>query len=116
MKEKIEKIASEIFDLYAKHGAEEYAGEKVSQLEHMCQAAELAAAEGYDDEVILAAFLHDVGHLLPLHNENQTMNGFGTIDHEKIGAYYLSTWFFGKAVQSYCIACKCKAVPDSQVP
>lgn len=100
MKEKIEKIADEIFDLYLKHGAEEYAGEKVSQLEHMCQAAELAAAEGYGDEVILAAFLHDVGHLLPLHNENETMNGFGTMDHEKVGAYYLSKLGFSEKLCS----------------
>jgi phosphonate degradation associated HDIG domain protein len=85
----IETIANEIFDLYDKHGAEEYAGEKVSQLEHMSQAAQLAMDEGYDDEVILAAFLHDVGHLLPIHDESESMNGYGMMDHEKVGAEYL---------------------------
>ena len=49
----IEATVKEIFDLYAKHGAEEYAGEKVSQLEHMVQAAQLAMDGGYDDEVVL---------------------------------------------------------------
>lgn len=84
------KRAEEIFELYEKFGNQNYIGEPVSQLEHMCQAAQLAELEGYDDEVILAAFLHDVGHLLPLHDESESMNGFGTIDHEKIGAYHLS--------------------------
>ncbi len=85
----IETIVDEIFDLYDKHGAEEYAGEKISQLEHMSQTAQLAMDEGYDDEVILAAFLHDVGHLLPIHDENESMNGYGMMDHEKVGAVYL---------------------------
>jgi 2-amino-1-hydroxyethylphosphonate dioxygenase (glycine-forming) len=85
----IESVVNEIFDLYDRHGAEEYAGEKVSQLEHMCQAAQLAMKEGYDDEVVLAAFLHDLGHLLPIQDESESMNGYGMMDHEKVGAEYL---------------------------
>ena len=86
--EQIESTVDNIFELYAMHGAEEYAGEKVSQLEHMCQAAMMAMQEGYDDEVILAAFLHDLGHLLP--QVHGTMGDYGMIDHEKMGADYLS--------------------------
>ena len=85
----IESTVNEIFDLYAKHGAAEYAGEKVSQLEHMCQAAQFAMQEGYDDEVVLAAFMHDLGHLLPVHDESESMDGYGMMDHEKVGAQYL---------------------------
>jgi len=85
----IEATVNEIFDLYAKHGAEEYAGEKVSQLEHMVQAAQLAMDGGYDDEVVLAAFLHDVGHLLPIQHASESMDGYGMMDHEKVGAQYL---------------------------
>lgn len=92
--------AEEIFELYEKFGSRDYIGEPVSQLEHMYQAAELAASEGYDNEVVLAAFLHDVGHLLPVHDENGCMNGFGTIDHEKIGAYYLSKLGFSERLCS----------------
>ena len=58
-----EAIVKEVFSLYEKHGDEDYIGEPVSQLEHMSQAALLAEEEGYDDEVILAAFFHDIGHL-----------------------------------------------------
>ncbi len=85
----IEATVNNIFDLYDKHGAEEYAGEKVSQLEHMVQAAQLAIEGGFDDEVVLAAFLHDVGHLLPIHNATESMDGYGMMDHEKVGADYL---------------------------
>ena len=52
-----------VFDLYEKFGHADYIGEPVSQIEHMCQSAQLAQKEGYDDEVILAAFFHDLGHL-----------------------------------------------------
>jgi len=85
----IDATVNEIFDLYDKHGAAEYAGEKISQLEHMVQAAQLAMEGGFDDEVVLAAFLHDVGHLLPIHNETESMDGYGMMDHEKVGADYL---------------------------
>jgi phosphonate degradation associated HDIG domain protein len=85
----IDQVVNEIFELYDKHGAEEYAGEKVSQLEHMVQAAQLAMEGGYDDEVVLAAFLHDVGHLLPINDPSESMDGYGMMDHEKVGAEYL---------------------------
>jgi len=85
--EQIEYTVNNIFELYSMHGAEEYAGEKVSQLEHMCQAAMFAIQEGYDDEIILAAFMHDLGHLLP--EQRGTMGDYGIIDHEKLGADYL---------------------------
>jgi 2-amino-1-hydroxyethylphosphonate dioxygenase (glycine-forming) len=85
----IEVIVNHLFELYEKNGAAEYAGEKVSQLEHMCQAAAFAMQEGYDDEVVLAAFLHDLGHLLPIQNASESMDGYGMVDHEKVGAGYL---------------------------
>ncbi|HEY0262585.1 MAG TPA: HDIG domain-containing protein [Chitinophagales bacterium] len=80
--QEIDKIVEEIFALYEKYGAENYYGEDVSQLEHMCQSAELARLGGYDDEVILAAFFHDIGYLI--HSENkETMGDFGRKNHEK---------------------------------
>lgn len=86
-KNNITPIVDEIFSLYEKYGAGEYAGEKVTQLQHMVQAGELAKNAGYDDEVILAAFLHDIGHILE--TEHDQMDGFGTVDHEKVGADFL---------------------------
>ncbi len=94
----IEATVNDIFDLYEKHGAAEYAGEKVSQLEHMCQAAEFAMEEGYDDEVVLAAFMHDLGHLLPIQNESESMDGYGMMDHEKVGAAWLGKKGFSERI------------------
>lgn len=95
---KVEQFTEDIMQLYQQQGEQEYAGEKVSQLEHMCQAAQLAMEEGYEDEVVLAAFLHDIGHLLPIQDENESMNGFGVMDHERLGAFYLSKMGFSNKV------------------
>lgn len=84
-----EEITNEVFALYEQHGDEDYIGEPVSQIEHMSQAAALAEAEGYDDEVVLAAFFHDIGHLCAAGAEVGSMDGMGNIDHEKLGAGYL---------------------------
>lgn len=83
------QITEEVFALYELHGDEDYIGEPVSQIEHMSQAAALAQAEGYDDEVVLAAFFHDIGHLCAAGAEVGSMDGMGNIDHEKLGADYL---------------------------
>ncbi|MFD0793084.1 phosphonate degradation HD-domain oxygenase [Mucilaginibacter litoreus] len=103
-----EKVVEQIFALYEQHGDEDYIGEPVSQLEHMAQAAALAEAEGYDDEVILAAFFHDIGHLCAAEGEAQSMDGMGNVDHEKLGADYLLNLGFSerlaRLVQGHVIA------------
>ncbi|MGZ3872370.1 MAG: phosphonate degradation HD-domain oxygenase [Mucilaginibacter sp.] len=85
----LQAIVNEVFSLYEKFGDDDYIGEPVSQLEHMSQAAALAEEEGYDAEVILAAFFHDIGHLCADAAESGSMNGMGNVDHEKLGADYL---------------------------
>lgn len=82
-----EQAIADVFGLYERHGAADYIGEPVSQIEHMSQAAQLAMAEGVDDEVILAAFFHDIGHLCGQGGEN--MGGYGVVSHERLGADYL---------------------------
>src|SRR5690349_1494211 len=91
-----EDTDDEIIALYARHGGAEYAGEKVTQLEHMVQAAELAEAKGYDEEVILAAFLHDIGHICVSAQGENEMDGFGIKDHEEVGADFLQEKGFSK--------------------
>lgn len=82
-----EQTIAEVFGLYERHGTADYIGEPVSQIEHMSQAAQLAMAEGFDDEVVLAAFFHDIGHLCGQGEEN--MGGYGVVSHERLGADYL---------------------------
>ena len=92
------EVAAEIISMYRDHGGEEYAGEKVSQLEHMVQAAQLASQQGYDEEVILAAFLHDIGHICVSAEGDQAMGEYGVKDHEEIGANFLKRKGFSKRV------------------
>lgn len=98
MQQSPEQIVDEIFALYDKHGSADYIGESISQIEHMCQSAQLAQKEGYDDEVILAAFFHDLGHLLHPEDEDHSMGGYGMKNHEGLGADYLRSKGFSERV------------------
>jgi putative nucleotidyltransferase with HDIG domain len=71
----------------------------------MVQAAQLAEEEGYEEEVILAAFLHDIGHISEAaKGDNGTMSalrrmdGFGIKDHEELGAEFLQEKGFSKRI------------------
>jgi 2-amino-1-hydroxyethylphosphonate dioxygenase (glycine-forming) len=88
----------DVFKLYEKHGSKGYIGEPISQYEHAMQAALLAedffkcAASNVNSEVILGAFLHDIGHLLRYESwfNGELMGDLGVMDHEKVGAIFLS--------------------------
>ena len=92
------EVADEIIGLYKSYGHQDYIGEPVSQIEHMCQCAQLAEKDNYDYEVILAAFFHDIGHLFEHIMDVDSMDGYGIIDHEKIGADYLKRKGFSKRI------------------
>lgn len=87
-----------IKNLFAQSGDDAYFGEPVTQLEHALQCAQLAEQAGADDETIVAAFLHDIGHLLPPELAGGYMDGYGTIDHERLGADYLRERGFSEKV------------------
>ena len=80
----------DLFKLYLEYGNEDYIGENVSQIEHALQCAYSAEKDGYPISVILAAFIHDIGHLLGLKLNKPQMKTSGIVyrveDHEKIGA------------------------------
>ncbi|MPR32679.1 HDIG domain-containing protein [Cytophagaceae bacterium SJW1-29] len=80
---------TEIQSLFDQHGREPYYGEDVSQFEHAAQAAELAVRDGYDEEVQIAAFLHDIGHMLPTDDPAELMDDYGRRDHEGVAADWL---------------------------
>lgn len=72
----IEDTLDEIVHLLSDSGGEQYFGEAVTKLEHALQCAWHAAQAGAGEELILAALLHDIGHLL---------DGPGTIRDPRIG-------------------------------
>lgn len=87
-----------IASLFAQSGQDAYFGEPVTQLEHALQTAQLAEQAGADEETVIAAFLHDIGHLLPVEEANGYMDGYGTVDHERLGADYLRDRGFSEKV------------------
>ncbi|MEO5980297.1 MAG: HD domain-containing protein [Chryseolinea sp.] len=84
-----DEVIDEVFGLYETHGDADYIGEPVSQIEHMSQSAQLAIEQGCDDEVVLAAFFHDIGHICVMQNTGNSMGGYGVKSHEKIGADFV---------------------------
>jgi phosphonate degradation associated HDIG domain protein len=85
-------IVDEIVTLFERRGAEAYFGEPVSQAEHALQAAHLAEEAGASDALVVAALLHDVGHLLHGRDEGIADRG---VDgrHEAVGEAWLSQQF-----------------------
>ena len=74
----------EVMQLMRERGGEAYFGEPVSQLEHALQAAWFASQDGSAPELIAAALLHDIGHLLHGLGEDVMDEGLDT-RHEDAG-------------------------------
>ena len=86
-----EHFVDQILEFYALRGAEHY-GEDVSQSEHAEQCAHYARMDGAGDEMIAAALLHDIGHLLQKQGADAADRGIDT-HHERIGAGFLARGF-----------------------
>ena len=100
-------IVSKLLHLLEKKGSNiQYGNENVTQLEHALQCAEMAENNNFSKEIITAALLHDIGHLLydgkdPIHDGE---DGY----HENLGADYLSS-YYGEEVTRLIrahVACK----------
>jgi phosphonate degradation associated HDIG domain protein len=86
----------DIGDLFARRGGEQYSGEPVTQLQHALQCALLAEQSGGDDELVTAALLHDLGHLL--HDLGATPTLQGVDDVHQYRALPFLRGLFGPAV------------------
>lgn len=86
----------ELLDRYRSLLASRTYDEAVTELDHALQCADLAIRSGADDALVVAALLHDVGHLL---QGDERPDGSPTDDlhHEAAGGRYLRRWF-GPAV------------------
>ncbi len=76
--------ADRVLDFLSAAGQAEYHGERVSQLEHALQAADHARQDGGTEQEIIAALLHDLGHVWPV--EGRQITSVGVVDHDRIGA------------------------------
>lgn len=81
-------LADDVFSLFERRGSGAYFGERISMTEHALQAAWFAREESAPRELVVAALLHDVGHLL-----EAVPNDLGAWStdarHEEIGARWL---------------------------
>ena len=65
--EKFDRLKA-VQNLFSEHGSRHY-GEGVTQTQHAVQSYMLAKQAGADLELRLAAFMHDIGHLLEPEDE-----------------------------------------------
>jgi phosphonate degradation associated HDIG domain protein len=85
-------VADEVIGLFERRGSEAYFGEHVSLTEHCLQAAWFAREESAPSSLVLAALLHDIGHLVeevPDELADWTSDAY----HEEIGARWLAERF-----------------------
>jgi [1-hydroxy-2-(trimethylamino)ethyl]phosphonate dioxygenase len=85
-------LADEIFGLFTRRGATAYFGEPVSMTEHSLQAAYFAQADAAPPALVIAALLHDVGHLIddvPDDLEDWKIDA----RHEEVGSRWLASRF-----------------------
>lgn len=85
--------------IFMRRGADEYLGEPVTIGEHMLQAAHFAQRDGHEEQVIVAALLHDIGHFtgefigMPLASGTMFLEDQTDRQHENAGAAVLEQFF-----------------------
>jgi len=89
-------LRDELLDIYDGRATGRYGLSAVNQLQHALQAATMAEANGEPAALIIAALLHDVGHMV--HDLGHDPASDGIDDrHEELGAVWLAERF-GPAV------------------
>jgi putative nucleotidyltransferase with HDIG domain len=96
----INQTITSIFELFNTQGGDMYIGEPVTKYQHMVQSACIAQNLGYSDELVIAALLHDIGHVCVELTPENDMDGFGVKDHDKVGAAFLRAFGFSDLVIS----------------
>jgi [1-hydroxy-2-(trimethylamino)ethyl]phosphonate dioxygenase len=91
-------LSDDILAIYRTHGSAAYFGERVSTTEHGLQAAHFARAAGAPETLVVAALLHDIGHLLE-RVPDDLADWTTDAHHEEIGARWLARHFAAAVVE-----------------
>jgi 2-amino-1-hydroxyethylphosphonate dioxygenase (glycine-forming) len=89
-----------LHEIFTVKGGNQYDGEAITQFEHAAQAALIADKQGLDEEMIVAAFLHDIGHLFPITKKEDLMDTFGIRNHESLAGNWLKKNGFSSKIIS----------------
>ncbi|MDC8829354.1 HD domain-containing protein [Alteromonas gilva] len=89
----LQEALSHIQQLFIRYGNETYE-EDCTQLQHAQQSATLALEWGLDEELALAAFLHDIGHFLAQDSQLPDFDSYGYASHDELGAAFLASCGF----------------------
>lgn len=81
-------VADEIFAIYDRRGASAYFGERVSMTQHALQAAYFAQREAAPPSLVVAALVHDIGHLLQ-DSPGDIADWASDARHEQVGSQWL---------------------------
>jgi len=85
-------VTDEILSLFHKRGSDAYFGETVSMTELALQAAYFAQAAAAPPALVVAALLHDVGHLIE-DVPSDLADWIADAHHERIGGRWLAERF-----------------------
>jgi phosphonate degradation associated HDIG domain protein len=88
----------DVLNTYRQHGHLQY-GEDVTELEHALQCAALAQRAGEPPMIVIAALLHDYGHLCHQLDEDAAARGIDA-KHEEIGYAMLKHLFVREIVDA----------------
>lgn len=91
-------ILDHILGLLEQAGAERYGMEAVSQRDHALQCAMHAERTGSATELVVAALLHDIGHLVGDGDEGLAEQGIDA-GHEALAADWLARFFPAAVVE-----------------
>ena len=92
-------IVAFLEDIFLRRGAEAYIGEPVTISQHMLQSAVQAQEAGADEELIVAALLHDIGHFTNEFPDDAAELGIDA-NHEEAGAKVLERFFPPRVTES----------------
>jgi phosphonate degradation associated HDIG domain protein len=87
------KVINHILNAFRQRGDEKYADEGVSQAQHALQTAMLARSHQAPDSLVVAALLHDLGHILSDQDLPESCHENLDDKHEELGFAFLTQHF-----------------------